>query len=66
MVHKLLLRNPRFALQLTVGFDEISGGAYGILMTLCLRISLLNRLKKSFCFRETSMLAEYQLHIYLR
>lgn len=66
VVHKLLLRNPRFALQLTVGFDEISGGAYGILMNLCLRISLLNRLKKSFCFRETSMLAEYQLHIYLR
>lgn len=33
MVCKLLLRNPRAALQLTLEFDEISGGAYG--HTIC-------------------------------
>ena len=33
---------------------------------LHVRISMLNRRKKTSCFRETSMLVEYQLYVYLR
>lgn len=59
---QIITEEPQIALQSTL---ELMKFQVGLMVILYVQIYLLNRWKKSSCFRETSVLVEYQLHMYM-